>query len=79
MRNASRAAGSSSDAEPEPHEEQCYDFDLLPDGVSIDGCWECDTDFHFGWSFWCIDVTLSCEDGDDNSMTIDVTDAVGFC
>lgn len=56
----------------------CYDFDDLPDGVSIEGCWDCDEDVHWGWSFWCVDVTLSCTDGDGNSLEIDITD-VGFC
>lgn len=60
-------------------QEDCYGFDMLPDGISIDGCWDCDTDYHFGLSFWCVDVTISCTDSEDNTLTIDVTDAAGLC
>ena len=53
--------------------------DMLPDGVSIEGCWDCDIDRHLDWSFWCVDVTLSCTDGDGNSIEIDIEDAGPFC
>lgn len=71
------AAGPETDIEPESQGD-CYDFGVLPDGVSIEGCWNCDKDVHWGWSFWCVDVTLSCDDGEGNSLEIDITD-VGLC
>ena len=55
-------------------DEECYDFsEYLPDNVSIDGCWECDTDVHWFASLfsWSWKATLNCVSGDD-AMTIEL-------
>lgn len=79
MPSGTRVADPEMDGELESQGGGCYDFDELPDGISIEGCWSCEKDYHLGWSFWCVDVTLSCDDGEGNSLEIDITDAVGFC
>lgn len=61
-----------------PPPEECDDMEFLPDGVSIDGCWQCDRDLHFGLSFWCIDATWTCTSG-ENTLVVTVTNVKGLC
>ena len=67
------------------NDDDCFDFsEYLPDGVTIDGCWECDISPRLDWSFWCLDVTITCssvdpETGEDATVTITLGDYFGLC
>jgi len=62
----------------EVRKEECDEMEFLPEGMSIDGCWQCDRDLHFGLSFWCADATWTCTDG-ENTLVVTATNVIGFC